>query len=97
MYSEEISTLFEAAQENFEVKPGQPTTAYLVKIRSAITSILLVQPYDEENGDHILLGLIWSSDKYTPSHGRLFPTLTRPDIYDPSITGDKKSAVVFKK
>ena len=47
MSPEELSTLFEAAQEYFEVKNGQPTDAYLVKIRSVITSILLLAPYDE--------------------------------------------------
>ena len=64
MSLEELSTLFEAARENFEVKNVQPTDAYLVKIRAVITSILLLSPYDEDNGNHNLVGLIWSTSKY---------------------------------
>ena len=63
MSPEIVFTLFEAAREDFEVKNGQPTDAYLVKIRAVITSILLLAPYDEEHGNHNLVGLIWSTSK----------------------------------
>ena len=60
----ELSTLFEAAREDFEVENGQPNDAYLVKIRAVITSILLLVPYDEENGNQNLVGLVWLTSKY---------------------------------
>ena len=59
MSPEELSTLFESAREDFEVENGQPTSAYLVKIRAVITSILLLAPYYEEHGNHNLVGLVW--------------------------------------
>ena len=46
MSLEEMATLFESARENFEVENGQPTDAYLVKISTVVTSILLLAPYD---------------------------------------------------
>ena len=99
MFPEELSTLFEAAQEDFEVKNGQPTDAYLVKTRAVITSILLLYPYDEEHGNHNLVGLVWSTSKYKATHqGNLaFHSTTRPEIYDPTISDDDKPAVVQKK
>ena len=97
MSPEEISKVFEVALENFGVKPRQSTDAYLVKIMAVITSILQVAPNDEEKGGHDLVGLIWSPKKYRVSHVSLFSTPTRPEIYDPSITDDKKPAVVLKK
>ena len=99
MSLEELSTLFEAAREDFEVENGQPTNAYLVKIRAVITSILLLAHYDEENGNHNLVGLAWSTSKYEATHqGHLtFHSPTRPAIYAPSITDDGKPAVVRKK
>ena len=95
MSPEELSTLFEAAREVFEVKNGQPTDAYLVKIRSVITSILLPAPHDEENGKHNIVGLVWSTRKCMATHqGDLaFHSPTIPAIYDPSITDDNKIAV----
>ena len=99
MSLEELSTLFEAARENFEVENGQPTDAYLVKIRAFITSILLLAPYDEENRNHNLVGLIWSTSKYMATHqGNLaFHSSTRPAIYEPSIIDDDNPAVAWRK
>ena len=59
MSTEELSTLFKAAQEDFEVENGQKTDAYLVNIRAVIISILLLDPYNEENGNHNPVGLVW--------------------------------------
>ena len=59
MFLEEISMLFEAAIETFEVDNGRSTDAYLVKTRAVITCILLLAPYDEEKVDHNIVGLIW--------------------------------------
>ena len=58
MSPEELSTIFEAAQEDFEVEKCQPTDAYLVKIRAIITSILLNAPYDKNNRNQNLVGLV---------------------------------------
>ena len=55
MSPEEVSTLFEVAQENFEVENGQPTDAYQVKIKEVITFIILLTPYDEENRNQNLV------------------------------------------
>ena len=99
MSPEELSTLFEAARDDFEVKNGQPTDTYLVKIRAVITSILLLAPYDEYNGKHNLVGLVCLTCKYKATHqGNLaFHSPTRPAIYDPTIMDDNKPAVVHKK
>ena len=87
------------AQEDFEVENGQPTDAYLVNIRAVITSILLLAPYDKENGNQNLVGLVWSTRKYKATHqGNLvFHSPTRPAIYEPSITENDKPSVVRKK
>ena len=63
-----------------------------------MTSILLLAPYGEENGNHNLVGLVWSTIKYKATHqGNLaFHGPTRPVIYDPTITGDNKPAVIRK-
>ena len=99
MSTEEISMLFEATREYFEVENCQSTDAYLAKIRAVITSILLLATYDEENGNHNLVGLVWSTIKYKATHqGNLtFHIPTRPAIYDLTITDDYKPAVVQKK
>ena len=68
MYPEELSTLFEAAREDFESENGQTTNTCLVKIREVINSILLIAPYDQENGNYILVGLVWSTRKYKATH-----------------------------
>ena len=98
MSPEELSTLFESERENFEVEHCQPTDAYLVKIRAVITSILLLAPYDKENGNHNLVGLICSTSKYMATHqgGLALHSPTRPEIYNPSIIDDDKPAV-FRK
>ena len=64
MSPEELSTLFEAAREEFEVENGQPTDTYLVNIRAVLTSVLLLAPYDEEHGNHKLVGLVCSTINY---------------------------------
>ena len=99
MSPEELSTLLEASREDFEVENVQPTDAYLVKIRSVITSNPPLAPYYEENGNQNLVGLVWSTSKYKATHqGNLAVNIpTRPAIYDPTITDDVKSAVVRKK
>ena len=99
MSPEELYTLFKAAREYFEVKNFQPTNAYLVKIRAVITSILLLTPYDEEHGNHNLVGLVWSTSKYKSTHqGNLaFHSPTRPAVYNPTISDDDNPAVVRKK
>ena len=99
MSPEELSTLFKAAREDFEVENGQPTNAYLVKIRSVITSTLLLAPYYEENGNNNLVGLVCSTIKYKATHqGNLdFHSPTRPAIYDPNITENDKPSIVRKK
>ena len=73
MSLEELSTLFKAAREDFEVENGQPTDAYLFKTKKFTTFILLLAPYDEENGNQHLVGLVWSTERdvensRTPTH-----------------------------
>ena len=68
MSPEELSTLFEAARENFEVENVQPADTHLVKIRAAIASIILRAPYDKDNGNQNLVGLICSTRKYMATH-----------------------------
>ena len=91
MSPEELSTLFEASREDFKVKIGQPTDAYLV--------ILLLCPYSEENVNQNLVVGVWSTSKYKSTHrGNLaFHSPTRPAIYDLIITHDDKPDVVWKK
>ena len=96
MSPKELFTLFEATQEDSEVENGQTTDAYLVNIKAFITSILLLDPYNEEHGNNNLVGLVWSMSKYKATHqgNMAFHIPTRPAIYDPKITDDDKPAVV---
>ena len=89
----ELSTLFGASQEEFDVD------AYLVKIRAFITSILLLTSYDEEHGNHNLVGLVYLTSKYKLTHqvNLDFHSPTRPAVYDPTISDDGKPAVLQKK
>ena len=99
MSPEELSILFKAAREDFEVENGQPTDAYLVKIKAVITSILLLAPYNEQHGNHNIVSLVCSTRKYkvTRQGNLAFHSPTRPAIYDPTITDENKPAVVQKK
>ena len=98
MSPKELSTLFEAARETFEVEKGQPTDTYLVKIRAVITTILLLSPYNAKKEDHNLVRLVWSTYTYMATHGVVaFSIPTRPAIYDSSITDDNKTSIVRKK
>ena len=99
MSPEELYTLFEAAQEDFEVKNCHPTDAYLVKIRAVITSILLLAPYNEEHGNHNLVSIVCLTSKYKATHqGNLvFHSPTRPAVYDPTILDDDKPTFFWKK
>ena len=90
--------VFEAARKTFEVKNGQPTDAYLVKIRAFVISILLLAPYEKDKGYPNIVGLIWSTFKYMATHGGVaFSSPTMLAIYNLSIADDKKTAVVRKK
>ena len=99
MSPEKLSTLFEAAREDFEVKNGQPTDTYLVKIRAVLTLILLLASYNEEHGNHNPVGLVWSMSRYKSTHqGNLaFHSPTIPAVYGPMISDENKPAVVWKK
>ena len=98
MFTEELSTIFEAARETFKVENGQLTEAHLVKIRAIITSILLLAPYEKEKGDYNIVGLVWSTSKYMDTQmGISFSIHTRPAIYDPSIADDKKMPLSAKR
>ena len=99
MSPKEISKLFEAAREEFEVENGQPTDVYLVKIRDVTTSILLFAPYNEEHNNQNIVSLMWLTSKYKSTHqGNLpFHSPTRSAVYDPTILGDDKPSVVRKK
>ena len=99
MSPKELYTLFEAAREEFEVENGQPTEAYLIKIKVALTSILLLAPYNEEHGNHNLVSLVCLKSKYKSTRqGNLaFHRPTRPAVYDPTILEEDKPAVVRKK
>ena len=99
MSPEELYTLFKEAREYFEVENFQPTDAYLVKILAVIASILLLTPYDEEHGNHNLVGLVWLTSKYKATHqGKLaFHSPTRPAVYNPTISDNDKPSVVRKK
>ena len=98
MLPKELSTLFKAAREEFEVKNGQPTDAYLVNILAVLTSIVVLAPYDEEHGNQNLVGLMWLTKKYKSTHqGNLyFHSPTRPAVYNLTILDDDKPAVIRK-
>ena len=99
MSPEELSALFEAAREEFEVENGQPTDAYLVNIRAVLASIPILATYDEEHGNYNLIGLVYSTSKYKSTHqGNLdFRSPTILAVYDPKISDNEKPAVVRKK
>ena len=94
---DEISTLFFKSLENFEPISGQPTDSDLVEICKILSQILLVIPYDEENGIHNLVGLIQDTTTYATDYTTAFLFPKKPADYDASIMYDKKAPIRAKK
>ena len=92
MSPEEIAALFAAAREKVHPVVGQPTDAFLNKLREVLTPILLEIPYDEAEGKHSLIGLICPQDEYTAEHGGPFIVPKRLGAY-PVVPDDAKGPV----
>lgn len=93
MSPEEISSLFAAALEQFEPVIGQPTDPDLTRLREALIQVLLVIPFDEETGQHNLVGLLLDKADYQALYGAPFSRPTRPGIYPSNIDDDAKAPV----
>ena len=94
---DEISTLFFKSLENFEPISAQPTDSDLVEICKILSQILLVIPYDEENGIHNLVGLTQDTIMYATDYTAAFRCPRNPEIYDMSIKDDEKAPVRSRK
>ena len=88
MKPEDIITQFAERTVTFDPISGQPTDSDIVCLVEAIAQILLIVPYDEANGDHSLIGLIYSQAAYTAEYTSAFPRPNKPGIYDTSIADD---------
>ena len=85
-------------EKTLRLKTANLPTPTSSKSGQSSLPIFLLTTYDEENGDHNLVGLIWSTIKYMATHHGVlaFHSPTSPSIYDPIITDDDKPAVVRK-
>ena len=86
MKPDEIVTQFAEATLSFDNIIGQPTDSDIVRLFEAMTHILLTVPYDEAHGKHSLIGLIYSKSEYMAEFTDEFIHLTKPGIYDITIS-----------
>ena len=80
-----ISTLFAEALDKSGPISGQPTEYHLAELRKLISQILLVIPYDEENGIHNLVSLIQYTTTHAADYTAAFQRPQNPATYNVSI------------
>ena len=97
MLSDNISTLFDEALNKLERISGHPTDSHLTEICKILSQILLVVPYDEENGVHNLVRNIQDQTTYTAEYTVAFPRTSKPAIYDTSIDKNEKAPIHAQK
>jgi hypothetical protein len=86
MKPEDVSILFSDLGSTFEPIIGQPTDSDIVKMREAISDILYQIPYDDEKGEHNLVGIIQDKASYAVEYKAPFPSQKKQGIYDSSIS-----------
>jgi hypothetical protein len=97
MKPEDVSLLFTDLGSNFEPIIGQPSDSDIVKMRENISEVLYQIPYDDEKGEHNLVGLIQDKESYTVEYKSSFPNPKKPGIYDSTIIETTKDAVRDQK
>ena len=85
MKPEDVTIQFAERTLTFDHISGQPTDSDIVRLMEALAQILLLIPYNEENGIHSLIGLIYSPSAYTSKYNADFPHPSKPGIYDSTI------------
>ena len=76
MKPEDITTQFSERTVTFDPISGQPNDSEIIRLIDSIAQILLLVPYDEANGDHSLIGLIYSKAAYMAEYTHEFPAPT---------------------
>ena len=94
---DDISTLFTKALKKFEPITGHTTDSHFAELRKVMSQIILVIPYNEENGVHKLVSIIQDLTTYTSDYTTAFPRTRKPDIYDALIRDDEKAPVRSQK
>ena len=69
---EDIVAKFADAIEQFYPIEGQTSDTELTQIREVLAPLLLQIPYDQTEGTHNLIVLIWSVASYTTRYGAEF-------------------------
>ena len=95
MTPEEIVAKFATAIDHFEPITEQPSDTDLTRIWEAVAPLLLQIPYDETEGNHNLIGLIWSKNAYVARYDEAFPEPKRVGAYYPDIDDDATAVVVY--
>ena len=87
MKTSKIQAAFAALLDTFKPISGQPTDEDLTRLCLHTLSILVLIPFDQQLGKHLLMGLILSNEKYKARHeGSAFPNYQkRPAIYNKTI------------
>ena len=76
MTPNEISTNFAEASKRFEPIFGQPSINDLTKLREVLYKLLLIIPFDRQQGTHHLVRPIEADAMYAARHnGTPFPTV----------------------
>ena len=88
-----MQSLFATNIETHAPVEGQPSDPDLSSLQETLTALLLPISYDGEKGIHNLVGLIMYEDAYRARHGAVFPTPSRPEIYNVDIPIDASHEV----
>ena len=74
----DVSILFADLGSKFEPIIGQSTDSDIVKMREVIYEVLYQTPYDDDKGEHNLVGLIQDKKSYTVEYKYAFLTPKKP-------------------
>jgi hypothetical protein len=94
MSPDAITRLFKEAYDTFTPLEGKPTDNNLLAIRECILPLLMVIPYDQLNGIHVLMAILADAAKYELEHGnKTFVRPIRLPLYDKDIANDATTVV----
>ncbi len=94
MMPDVITCLFKEAYDTFPSLEGKLTDDDLLAIRECILPLLMVIPYDQLNGIHLLTAILTDAAKYESEHGNT--PFIRPiclPLYDKNIADDATTVV----
>ena len=94
MTPDAITRLFKEAYDTFPPLDGKPTDGDLLAIRECILPLLMVIPYDQLKGTHLLTAILTDAAKYESKHGNAkFVCPIRLPLYDKNIADDAMTVV----